>query len=50
MITTVNVYELEGDRELAHKLTGIEVGHAYLSDTLELADEVRLIDARRKRY
>lgn len=44
VITTVNVYELEGTREVAHKLTGIEVGCCVPSDTLELADEVRLID------
>lgn len=45
VISTVNVYELEGTMEVAHKLTGIEVGHCVPSDTLELADEVRLIDA-----
>ncbi|SDN42722.1 two-component system, OmpR family, sensor histidine kinase KdpD [Paenibacillus sp. yr247] len=45
VITTVNVYELEEAMEVAHKLTGIEVGHCVSSDTLELADEVRLIDA-----
>lgn len=45
VITTVNVYELEGAMEVAHKLTGIEVGYCVPSDTLELADEVRLIDA-----
>ena len=44
VITTVNVYELEGYTELAHKLTGIEVEHTVPVDTLELADEVRLID------
>ncbi|MNH79498.1 Sensor protein KdpD [compost metagenome] len=44
VITTVNVYELEETMELAHKLTGIELGHCVPSDTLELADEVRLID------
>ena len=27
VITTVNVYELEEAMEVAHKLTGIEVGH-----------------------
>lgn len=45
VITTVNVYELAATMEVAHKLTGIEVGHCVPSDTLELADEVRLIDA-----
>lgn len=45
VITTVNVYELEEAMEVAHKLTGIEVGYCVPSDTLELADEVRLIDA-----
>ncbi|OAS20414.1 histidine kinase [Paenibacillus oryzisoli] len=45
VISTVNVYELEGTKEVAHKLTGIEVGCCVPSDTLELADEVRLIDA-----
>lgn len=44
VITTVNVYELEGYTELAQKLTGIEVKHTVPADTLELADEVRLID------
>ncbi|OCT11066.1 histidine kinase [Paenibacillus pectinilyticus] len=44
VITTVNVYELEEAMEVAHKLTGIEVGYCVPSDTLELADEVRLID------
>ncbi|BFT75754.1 histidine kinase [Paenibacillus sp. P36] len=45
VITTVNVYELAAAMEVAHKLTGIEVGHCVPADTLELADEVRLIDA-----
>ncbi|MDR6881219.1 histidine kinase [Bacillus sp. 3255] len=45
VITTVNVYELEEAKDVAHKLTGIEVPHCVPSDTLELADEVRLIDA-----
>lgn len=44
VITTVNVYELEGYTEIAQKLTGIEVKFTVPSDTLELADEVRLID------
>ncbi|SCW61225.1 two-component system, OmpR family, sensor histidine kinase KdpD [Paenibacillus tianmuensis] len=45
VITTVNVYELEGATELAQKLTGIEVRETVSSDTLDLADEVVLIDA-----
>ncbi|REE67028.1 two-component system sensor histidine kinase KdpD [Paenibacillus taihuensis] len=44
VITTVNVYELEEATELARKLTGIEVRDTVPSDTLEMADEVRLID------
>lgn len=44
VITTVNVYELEGYTELAQKLTGIEPECTLPADTLELADEVRLID------
>lgn len=45
VITTVNVYELEGVTELARKLTGIEVTETVPADTLEEADEVVLIDA-----
>ncbi|WP_115991395.1 histidine kinase [Cohnella lupini] len=44
VITTVNVYELEGVKELAHKLTGIHVEATIPANTLDLADEVRLID------
>ncbi|SCZ08009.1 two-component system, OmpR family, sensor histidine kinase KdpD [Paenibacillus polysaccharolyticus] len=44
VITTVNVYELEGYTELARQLTGINVSHTVPADTLELADEVKLID------
>ncbi|GIP21028.1 histidine kinase [Paenibacillus sp. J22TS3] len=44
VITTVNVYELEETMEVAQKLTGIEVSQYVPADTLELADEVRLID------
>lgn len=44
VITTVNVYELEGATEIARKLTGIDVIETVPADTLELADEVRLID------
>ncbi|NHN33658.1 histidine kinase [Paenibacillus agricola] len=45
VISTVNVYELEGVTELAKKLTGIEVKETVPADTLENADEVVLIDA-----
>ncbi|TDF96315.1 universal stress protein [Paenibacillus piri] len=45
VMTTINVYELEGIKELARKLTGIEVRETVPADTLELADEVVLIDA-----
>ncbi|MBP3965439.1 histidine kinase [Paenibacillus lignilyticus] len=45
IITTVNVYELEGVTELAQKLTGITAECTVSADLLELADEVRLIDA-----
>ncbi|QYR23177.1 histidine kinase [Paenibacillus sp. sptzw28] len=44
VITTVNVYELEGVTELARNLTGIEAEETVPIETLELADEVRLID------
>lgn len=44
VITTVNVYELEGVTELARQYAGITVEETVPSDTLELADEVRLID------
>jgi len=44
VITTINVYELEGMHEIAQKLTGIEAEETVPADTLELADEVRLID------
>ncbi|MNI05170.1 Sensor protein KdpD [compost metagenome] len=44
VITTVNVYELEGVTGLAKKLTGVEVKQTVPADTLEHADEVRLID------
>ncbi|TCZ80910.1 histidine kinase [Paenibacillus albiflavus] len=44
VITTLNVYELESIKEAARKLTGIYVEETVPSDTLELADEVRLID------
>ncbi len=44
VITTVNVYELEGVHMMVQKLTGIEVRETVPADMLELADEVRLID------
>ncbi|CAM3593045.1 MULTISPECIES: universal stress protein [Saccharibacillus] len=44
VIATVNVYELQGVTEMARKLIGIDVKETVPSDTLELADEVRLID------
>ncbi|WP_145414794.1 histidine kinase [Paenibacillus xylanexedens] len=44
VITTVNVYELEGYTELARQLTGIKVAYTVPTDTLELADEIKLID------
>ncbi|WP_219835115.1 histidine kinase [Paenibacillus sp. R14(2021)] len=44
VITTVNVYELEGVTEQAQKLTGISAECTVPADLLELADEVRLID------
>ncbi|MGG6314217.1 histidine kinase [Paenibacillus macerans] len=44
VITTVNIYELSGMTELVQKLVGIEVKETVPADTLELADEVRLID------
>lgn len=44
VITTVNVYELEGVRELARKLAGVHVKTTVPSNTLEMADEIRLID------
>jgi two-component system sensor histidine kinase KdpD len=45
VISTVNVYELDGVTELARKLTGVEVKETVPADTLENADEVVLIDA-----
>ncbi|MDF2713410.1 MAG: histidine kinase [Paenibacillus sp.] len=44
VITTVNVYELEDVRVIAKKLTGIKVSETVPTDTLEMADEVVLID------
>lgn len=44
VITTVNVYELEGVHELARKLTHIAAEETVPANTLELADEVVLVD------
>ncbi|KRE41178.1 universal stress protein [Paenibacillus sp. Soil522] len=44
VITTINVYELEGVDEAAFKWTGIRPACTVPANTLELADEVRLID------
>ncbi|MDF2669312.1 MAG: histidine kinase [Paenibacillus sp.] len=44
VITTINVYELEGVHLLAREWTGVEAECTVPVDTLELADEVRLID------
>lgn len=44
IITTINVYELEGADEIALKLTGIRAEVTVPANTLEMADEVRLID------
>ncbi len=46
VITTVNIYELEGARGIADKLTGgkVKVRCSVPEDTLALADEVKLLD------
>lgn len=44
VITTINVYELDGVEELIYKITGIKADETVPLNTLELADEVRLID------
>ncbi|RAU98648.1 histidine kinase [Paenibacillus sp. YN15] len=44
VITTINVYELAGVGEEIFKLTGIKADETVPMNTLELADEVRLID------
>lgn len=44
VITTINVYELAGAGELIFQKTGIRVDETVPMNTLELADEVRLID------
>ncbi|MFX3636907.1 MAG: histidine kinase [Candidatus Pristimantibacillus sp.] len=44
VITTINVYELEGADDIALKRTGIQAEETVPAHTLEIADEVRLID------
>ncbi|GKU76443.1 universal stress protein [Paenibacillus sp. L3-i20] len=44
VMVTVNVYDLEGVRELAKKRIGLEAAETVPDDILEQADEVRLID------
>ena len=44
VITTVNVYELSGVGEIIFQMTGIRSEETVPLNTLELADEVRLID------
>lgn len=44
VITTVNVYELDGANEEARALSGLAGEAAVSADVLALADEVRLID------
>ena len=45
VITTVNIYELEGINELAEKMIGgVKVDCFIPEDTLAMADEVKLID------
>ncbi|MBV7506541.1 universal stress protein [Bacillus sp. sid0103] len=46
VITTLNIYELEGVRGIADKLTGgkVKVHCSVPEDTLALADEVKLLD------
>ncbi len=44
VITTINIYELEDAAQLARKWTGMAEVETVPAHTLELADEVRLID------
>lgn len=46
VITTINIYELEGVRGIADKLTGgkVKVSCSVPEDTLAQADEVKLLD------
>lgn len=49
VMTTVNVYELDGVNDVAQKLTGVAAEATVPAGTLELADEVRLIDVSPER-
>lgn len=44
VITTVNVYELQGAQEMAPRFSGVRPEATVPAETLELADEVRLVD------
>nr|WP_047911432.1 histidine kinase [Paenibacillus sp. TCA20] len=44
VVTTVNVYELEGVQHTASQLTGIKAAEVLPGHVLEMADEVRLVD------
>ncbi|MEH7352751.1 universal stress protein [Neobacillus drentensis] len=46
VITTINIYELEGVKEVAEKLLGIkvQVDDCVPDNTLSMADEVKLLD------
>ncbi|MFF2909502.1 universal stress protein [Paenibacillus sp. NPDC057934] len=44
VITTVNVYEVEGAAELARQWTGMKVEHSVPVNVLALADELVLVD------
>lgn len=46
VITTINIYELAGVKEIAEKVTGVQVqvDHCVPEDTLALANEVKLLD------
>ncbi|GIO29135.1 MULTISPECIES: histidine kinase [Paenibacillus] len=44
VITTLNVYEIEGIQDVARKWTSLEARETVPIGTLELADEIRLID------
>ncbi|PLT45463.1 Osmosensitive K+ channel histidine kinase KdpD [Paenibacillus pasadenensis] len=44
VVTTVNIYELEGAAALARSWIGLSIDHPVPARALELADEMRLID------
>ncbi|MCK1993836.1 universal stress protein [Peribacillus muralis] len=46
VITTINIYELEGVKEVAERLLGVQVqvDHCVPDNTLAMADEVKLLD------